>query len=490
MDYSQYIPRSHYNQTARLKAYFKTQMWYGLATFRSEYEDEVRSAVLQTSALKNKENEKGWYALFDPITFFVGECDDITFYQYEQALKDVYGEDLANTAAVTDPEKFKKALAVIQKLEGPQINSIPVFEASKQPDIEKAITGFRFLGQRFTIDAAVFQQLMDRKTEGRMLPKALDIPAAFGSEEAVKILKDEGEMQAYPAYEKNLAEMQDYLSKLNDDTWTSNLYWSWLYMLHPLAGNDATAGLPLFMQGDAWVRKSLNTFEGSWTELKHDTLLYAKQPMAEMGAGGEEAPPPPDDRGYVEPAPDVFGRLASLVGMTLDGLASRDLLTDEAKESLGVLKKLANGLTKIAEKELADKPLTDQEYELIRTYGGELEHIWTTAKRDELKDVSPMDYLYMHPCAIVADVATDPNGEVLEEATGYAKTIYVAFPRDGKVVLGRGAVYSQYEFTVPLDQRMTDETWHVKLTSGEEPKVADWKKAYLAKAGKSQYAQN
>lgn len=40
------------------------------------------------------------------------------------------------------------------------------------------------------------------------------------------------------------------------------------------------------MRNKAWTRKELNTFLGSWTELKRDTILYAKQPMAEMGGPG------------------------------------------------------------------------------------------------------------------------------------------------------------------------------------------------------------
>ena len=84
----------------------------------------------------------------------------------------------------------------------------------------------------------------------------------------------------------------------------------------------------------------------------------------------------------------------------------------------------------------------------------------------------------MHPDAIVADVATDPNGLVLEEATGFAKIIIVAFPRDNGVVLGTGVVYSHYEFTVPIDQRMTDEQWHKALNSNNIPPLAKWKNAY------------
>ena len=267
-------------------------------------------------------------------------------------------------------------------------------------------------------------------------------------------------------------------------------------MLRPLAENVDKTGLPLFMQNTAWDLKSLNTFFGSWTELKHDTILYAKEPIAEKGGDGPE-PPYPDDRGYVEPNPLVFARLASLVDMTINGLQSRNLLTAEAKEALGVLLTIARQLTIIAEKELSGAALSDAEYESIRNYGGELEHIWTTAKADELNgsgeddwdwDYPIHDYLREHPGAIIADIATDPNGWVLEEATGYAKEIYAAFPRDGEVVLGRGVVYSQYEFTVPMSERMTDEAWHERLRSGETPDLANWKRAFTVNIGQSKWA--
>ena len=55
-------------------------------------------------------------------------------------------------------------------------------------------------------------------------------------------------------------------------------------------------------------------FAGSYTELKHDTVLYSKQVMAEMGGGMEEEP---DDRGYVEPEPVVYERFASLAEQTV-----------------------------------------------------------------------------------------------------------------------------------------------------------------------------
>ena len=50
------------------------------------------------------------------------------------------------------------------------------------------------------------------------------------------------------------------------------------------------------MTNDEWQKKSLESYLGSYTELKHDTVLYAKQVMAEMGGGDDTVY---DDRGYV-----------------------------------------------------------------------------------------------------------------------------------------------------------------------------------------------
>jgi hypothetical protein len=204
--------------------------------------------------------------------------------------------------------------------------------------------------------------------------------------------------------------------------------------------------------------------------------------MAEMGDGDWDPPEPPDDRGYVEPNPEGYGRLSALVQMTLDGLEQRGLLTEEAREGLEALKMLADGLLTIAEKELANQALTEAEYDFIRAYGGELEHIFDIAKKKEYAEewTTWQSYLAEHPSAIIADVATDAfNGVVLEQATGFVKEIYVAFPRDGQVVLGRGTVYSHYEFTVPISGRMTDEAWHEQLRSEDVPEIAEWKKAFL-----------
>ena len=477
-DYSQYIPRGHYDKTDQLKAYFKSMMWYGRLTFRLKNDDEIKSGILITLALNKDANQTSWNKIYEPINFFVGKSDDITYYQFKDLVQQVYGENTTHQIVSSDKNKFTAFVDATKTLEPPQLNSMPIFNSEIQPDREKEIKGFRFMGQRFTIDASIFQRLIDRETPGRMLPKGLDIPAALGSKEALNILTQLGETN-YPKYSENMFKMQTYLAGLPTENWTQNLYWGWLYQLLPLTNLKST-GYPTFMQNDAWVRKDLNTFLGSWSELKHDTILYAKQVYAEMGGGG---PDKKDDRGYVEPNPYVYARLASLLKMTNEGLDVRGLLTVSMKDNLSKMEQLAMSLKTISEKELNNQSLTDADYELIRSYGGQLEHFWLEVNKDDpafKASSNQRDYLNENPAAIVADVATDPNGQVLEEGTGKISEIYVVVPIDGKLRIAKGGVYSYYEFTWPMSDRLTDKKWREMLNANPAPKLPTWTSAFVA----------
>ena len=78
------------------------------------------------------------------------------------------------------------------------------------------------------------------------------------------------------------------------DDWGRTVYDAWLYAVEPMWQSHGTA-FPDFMQTPAWNAKSHQTGFGSYTELKHDTILYTKQAVAE--GGGEEPPVPPTPLG-------------------------------------------------------------------------------------------------------------------------------------------------------------------------------------------------
>lgn len=124
-----------------------------------------------------------------------------------------------------------------------------------------------------------------------MLPDALDVPAALGSDMAYRILEDKGATD-FAGYPENMEKLRSGLAQDNPALWSASLYAGWLNTLRPLLEVKGE-GYPMFMQNEEWVKKDLECFAGSYTELKHDTILYAKQVIAEMGGGLDEIP---DDR--------------------------------------------------------------------------------------------------------------------------------------------------------------------------------------------------
>lgn len=460
-DYSQYKPRGYYDSDELLKMYFKVMMWYGRIQFNSKDNEMIKSAALMNIAL-NEAGLNEWKDVYDITSFFVGTSDDLCFYEYYPLIQEVYGTDVTTKDIIGSTEKINSLVVKVKELRVPSINSIPIKMGE-----DNEIHGFRLMGQRFTIDAMIMQKLIyssvEKKSDGslRMLPDVLDVTASFGSEISYDLLQEQGDFE-YEGYKDNLDKL---ISDLDTDEAKENLetslYGNWISTLRPLLDKKGK-GYPMFMQNDAWARKDIECFAGSYTELKHDTVLYAKQVMAEMG-GGEI--PEYDDRGYVQPEPIVYKRFKYLADETLNGLKERNRLSTQDEENLNRLSELSKTLYEISIKELNDETLTDEEYDFIREYGGTLEHFWYDVMSYDTGDEEINTEKYQ--ASLVVDVATDPNGQVLEMGTGRPCTIYVIVNVDGKVKIAKGSVYSFYQFAWPLEDRLTDTSFRELM--GYEP---------------------
>jgi hypothetical protein len=471
-DYSQYVPRGHYTINEIRQRYFKAMMWYGRINFRLKELDEARSALLIAQALSRVEvggepASRLWERIYEPTVFFVGATDDLNLRDYQMLMQKVYGAVPEDPLAFADDSLLGQFISAARELPPPQINSMWVWISQ---DREEETQGFRFMGQRFVIDAYVFQQLIYRKVDGRFLPKALDVFSAMGSEEAYRLLDEMGETQ-YPGYIDQMEKVRGEIAALEMDSWTQNLYWTWLHSLRSVV-EPKDDQHPAFMRTRAWSHKDLHTALGSWTELKHDTILYAKQAYAELTAMQPLSPL----KGYVEPNPEAYARLAALTRMTRDGLEERGILASHDRDSLDQLEELLLSLKTIAENELAGESLSDSEYSLVNSYGDWLETL-TIAAADKEQPGGSVDE---HEAAVVADVATDPNsGTVLEEGVGRIYPIFVVAEVDGQLALTQGGVFSYFEFAWPMSDRLTDEAWRELLNSGQAPVRPEWTASFI-----------
>jgi hypothetical protein len=462
-DYTQFAPRSYYTKNTILRNYFRAMMWYGRINFLLKSPELTRDAA-NISLLLAGVNQKNWESIYLPTSFFVEQSDDLSIYEYNQAIKKINF-----TGTNQSDQEIVKLQTELLGYKNPQIMSSVIISSdvlnTTKEDLQNTTKGFRFMGQRFTPDAFVFstltqgQEKPDDKT-GQSLPStptALMLTTLLGSKTSNDLLNTWISKNA-PDSDKVIADrmatLQSYFDKTSQEQWTSNIYWSWLYTIKSLFNNVNIAGYPVFMKSEEWAKKNLQSFLGSWTELKHDTLLYAKQSYAELGGGGEEegeAKPVP--KGYVEPNIEFFDRLIALVNLTNDGLKQFNLLPPNLQSRNSSFVENLQFYRTIAVAQLQNQIISDEDFEKLRLSAGQLDNMLQVPDSGIKLESNARS-------ALIADVHTDAvKGQILYEANGIPNYIYVAVKDANGTRLTKGLVYSYYEFTDSISKRLNDQAW-------------------------------
>jgi len=291
----------------------------------------------------------------------------------------------------------------------------------------------------------------------------LDVAAVFGSDYAHQIQVRAGE-PAFADYEEQLATLTAQIIARESDDWAATVYDAWLYAIEPMWLPHGTA-FPDYMRTPAWAAKAHQTGFGTYTELKHDTILYAKQGFAAEGGDGPAVVPA---RHWVEPDPVAFERISAVAALLQDGLSARGLLAGEQDELLTTLRvDFLDRLARIAREELAGLPISDADNEWLGFIGSLLELIWIQSSDIDPELVGPSSS--DQDAAVIADIFRS-SFEVLELGSGRPNQILVLVPTDdGIFQVATGAVYAYHEFWVPADNRLTDEEWRAMLDAHGEP---------------------
>lgn len=475
LDYSQLIPRGHYTRDENLKKYFKGTMYLGQLGLFIEKDGEVNEeAILQSlmlthSVYKNPEILRTWEDLVEPIDFLVENADDLSIREYARTLYGIYGKDV-DINKLDEKENLNMAYEVLKGYPDPKIAGF----------LGKS---FRFMPQRAVMDNVLLQNVIDISSESkpsdRPIYTGLDLMTAFGNEKAREIQKEDPYNSHWDKYEERTEENISYVKKMNDLDWQKNMYRGWLWMLESY-NQEFDKGYPMFMRNDALEKKDLVSALGSFAELKHDTLLYGKAIVAEMG-GDENREIP---KSYVEPNVELYEKLNWLLEFTKVNLKNREMLNEKYEEKINNFQNMVVKLRDISIKELQNEPLTEDEILDLFYIGGEMERIMVdfveSTDEFEISNWYEIENSTDRRMPVVVDLMRVvknnvglPEGEISHIGTGKPMEIFVIYPHEGKLYMGRGATFSYYEFL--NKERLTDEEWQ-KMIYDEETDFPKWYK--------------
>jgi hypothetical protein len=465
-DYSQYKPRGHYTRNEVLKRYFKTMMWYGRMAFRLNPDDdqenkkgkkETRRALLILEAAKDYFQD--WNRINLPIILYVGKSDDLTMLEYFKIKSRVFPNKKPIEIA-QDDEKLTIFINEAMKYRPPKIVSTAVADTEKPEIVTK---GFKFFGQKFIPDSYMFQNLVYDKVgtqnNPRLFPMGLDVFAVLGSDRAREILIQTYKENRFANYESQMGKLIKEFEDITEKDWFFNLYWGWLYTMKSLL-------LPIPGFKPAYQDKCLQTALGTWAELRHDTILYAKQSYTALITAVQ--PRPQMIKGYVEPIPECFARLQKLVDMSKTELEKNAFLNKIVKQKFEQFSNLLDRLYNIAKAELENKELTDEDYDFIMDIGDALKNIESFPGADYTTETD-------ESAALIVDVHTDPNTkQVLEVGNDVPAVFFIIINVNGRKQIFTGGIYDYYEFLQPMDKRLTDEEWQKLSLKPDKPEWIEY----------------
>lgn len=544
MDFSQFKIRGHYTNSKRLGRYFQTMMWCGrvdlrLATFAPNKENDIRqlgTAVVLNHMLKQANQSENWAAIENITRQFVGVTDSMTFAQLDGLLATASIQSPADVPSLTTLTNLQTRLLSgelgVQSVRG------DVFASPLSREQLKLPRSFTICGQKFAMDSWALSQVVfdsilwspdqaGKVVDGkvwRRKPSCLDVAfSVFGNDQVVPYLtsriKSGGGVRwrdGFP-YQHNLSAVRKVIDGQDAGIWTNNIYTAWIAALRALSTPTVDSKYPEAMRTRAWANKTLNTQLASWTELRHNTVLYAKQSYTDDITCSYPA-------GFVEPRPEFWQRMADVASLTAGiishlslsgsvevpnrnqnypGMVSYDLVRVKETQiacltNFAVQMRILKG---ISEKELSQQSLNSAETDFLKNT---IEQVW--AYNTEGRTYSGwypglyyngvfQEFPFIHNegsdlwDALVTDVHTDtPDpvigdpGAVIHEGVGHVHLMMIAVDNGPDRMVYAGPVLSHYEFEMPGTSRMSDEDWKSGLRNGQIPASSEWTWPYLIPA--------
>ena len=511
LDFSQFTVRGHYVYTEQekwqglksLEPYFRTMMWLGRMDFlltpppenpweKSWTEAEIQrmhyGAFMVNELLQ--ESVKLPLLQFNEqvINYLVGESDNLTPEEYQSILNE---GNLTSAEQLTDSITFRNVKDAInsnpelgQKILSDFFLMDPQGEEPGVLPISYRVSGQRFIIDSYVLGNVVFDKLMfNGQKVMRMMPKPMDALFTLGNNDVLPLLQDE--FAIYP-YAEQLANLRYIVDQKTPEFWSGSLYNVWLNSIRELSPVAENSNHPLFMKTAAWHQEKINTQLASWSQLRHDNLLYAKQSYT--GGTGCSFP-----YSYIEPYPEFYGRLkqfANDAGNFFSQLPTTNYELNKIVQFFPGFMEVMEKLEFLAGKQLQGIPFSEEENDwlksmLFREGGSGIQpySVWYTDLFYDKWDAAEGDFRVVDIHTQPTDEAGNVVGKVLHTGVGEVNLgVFVAncpFAQN-ELMAYVGPVMSYYEKITENFQRMTDQEWEDLVYDSQLPERPAWTSIYLA----------
>jgi hypothetical protein len=544
VDFSQFTVRGHYTDSEQLGRYFQCVMWLGRTDLRvagGPFNDsacgephkasprDLGTAIVLHQLLKDSGQFDRWRQFDRMIQAFVGWTDSMTFGQLGDLLSAarIYSlADVPDLAALTAlQDKLETGQIGVQQIRGDWFAS-PVGGQIKLP-LSFTVFGQKFILDSWALSKVVYDDILWEMDGApikvsRRVPSALDVAfAVLGNNQIVPELVERMEDQSPRGhnvfrdglpYQHNLAAVRAVVDRHPAASWNQNIYIKWLATLRELSSPTVGPEYPDAARTRAWAMKDLNTQLASWTQLRHDTVLYAKQSYTGWGSCSYPA-------GFVDPRPNFWRSFREMAQTAVKLIEATDYrgrvryefprgsetmveadLADVKLRHMACFQRFvdaANTLLDMSERELRQEPFTAEQSDFLQgmlhgqpvgfgwggagwfAYDGWFPKLFYRPLALETPPDTPkealaqdqFDFQVWHGAlrwdVLVTDVHTDvpcgdcgDPGSVLHEGIGRAHLLVVAINNGPDRCVYAGPVLSHYEFElIGPPQRLTDIEW-------------------------------
>ncbi|KAL3674831.1 hypothetical protein V7S43_000758 [Phytophthora oleae] len=453
VDFSLFKPRGHYTKSESLKNYFRAMMWLGIVDLRIHNLHQLLCGVILLHCLRESETLDDVQQFDSLLLSLVGSgADSMSMKDFTQFIP------LESMAKLTNPSAFgdQERQSLLQELQQQIVESSSASQIPSGCDSVTEEQGDHIGGQ----------VVHDGVKQPRDIPSAVDVAfTLFGNNEAaqelvarMKISPDADEFvfrhDGIPI-SSNLVALRKIIDEVFEESIATTASVSTLWLLALRALSSPSPNRSSTFHSGTWQRRQMNTQIASFTQLRHDTVLYAKQssllkPQCEY----------PD--GMVDPYPEFWRRMREMA------LQMKDIEEDAQK--------LREFCSRSNFDEFASTMKTLEDIAVLQTPGKELNEDQETVMKSiiERRRMSGCaEYSGWYPSLFYGSKAHSCRRDVLvvDVHTNYIDPECVLHLGVGDPVLGFfivnevmyvGPLFSSYEFTTPLDQRLTDEEFKKK----------------------------